>query len=72
MEQEAILRILEDCLEKLEPNQKNAIELFYKGQKTYKDIAINQNSDEKTIKSYLQNGRRNLKICFGQSKNKSL
>ncbi|HTO16542.1 MAG TPA: sigma-70 family RNA polymerase sigma factor [Edaphocola sp.] len=68
MEQETILMKLEACLENLETSQREAIELFYKGQKTYSEIAVIQNADEKSIKSYLQNGRRNLKICFGKSK----
>ncbi len=69
MEQEQILRILESCLEKLQAPQKNCIELFYRGMKTYSEIASLQHLSDKQVKTYLQNGRRNLKICFSQHKN---
>lgn len=69
MEQEQILRILESCLEKLQAPQKACIELFYRGMKTYNEIAGLQNLSDKQVKTYLQNGRRNLKICFSQHKN---
>lgn len=72
MEQEQILRILEHCLEKLQQPQKDCVELFYRGQKTYSEIATLQKISDKQVKTYLQNGRRNLKICFSQHKNTNL
>jgi len=69
MEQEQVLRILESCLSKLQEAQKTCIELFYLHQKTYAEIAAHNQMDDKQVKSYLQNGRRNLKLCFGQHKN---
>jgi RNA polymerase sigma-70 factor (ECF subfamily) len=68
MEQEHVLRILEACLEKLQQPQKNCIELFYRAQKTYAEIANMQQLTDKQVKTFLQNGRRNLKICFGNHK----
>ena len=69
MEQEKVLTILESCLQKLQQAQRACIELFYQGQKPYSEIAKDNNISEKQVKTYLQNGRRNLKICFGQHKN---
>lgn len=69
MEQEQVLKILESCLSKLQEAQKTCIELFYLHQKTYAEIATYQQLDDKQVKSFLQNGRRNLKLCFGQHKN---
>lgn len=72
MEQEQILRVLEHCLDKLQAPQKDCVELFYRGQKTYSEIATLQKISDKQVKTYLQNGRRNLKICFSQHKNTNL
>jgi RNA polymerase sigma-70 factor (ECF subfamily) len=44
--------------------QRVAIELFYFGNKCYSEIAVELKTDEKRVKSLLQNGKRNLKICL--------
>lgn len=69
MEQEKVLTILESCMQKLQQAQKACIELFYQGQKTYSEVAIVNNMTDREVKTHLQNGRRNLKICFSQHKN---
>ena len=40
------------------------IELFYLQGKTYKDIASQHNMQIGKVRSFIQNGRRNLKICM--------
>jgi RNA polymerase sigma-70 factor (ECF subfamily) len=55
---------LKDCIEGLKKEQKQCIELFYFNNKCYLDIAAHLNIDEKKVKSHLQNGKRNLKICL--------
>jgi RNA polymerase sigma-70 factor (ECF subfamily) len=55
---------LSECVERLKDEQKDCIELFYYGNKCYSEIAIILNINEKKVKSYLQNGKRNLKICL--------
>ena len=55
---------LMDCIERLKNEQKECIKQFYFDNKCYNEIAINLGMDEKRVKSYLQNGKRNLKICL--------
>lgn len=60
-------KALEDCIEKLKNEQKNCIKLFYYESKCYQEIAELMRMDEKKVKSHLQNGKRNLKICLENS-----
>lgn len=56
--------LLKSCIEKLKMEQKRCIELFYFDNKCYSEISIIIGTDEKKVKSWLQNGKRNLKICM--------
>ena len=58
------LQKLERCLETLSTEQKKAVELFYLQNKCYKEIAEATGIDWNKIRSFIQNGRRNLKICM--------
>jgi RNA polymerase sigma-70 factor, ECF subfamily len=55
---------LKQCLEKLKKEQKECIELFYYNEKCYQDISDFLNLPLGKVKSYIQNGKRNLKICL--------
>lgn len=55
---------LKKCIEQLKAEQKQCIELFYYQKRCYQEIATELGMDEKKVKSYLQNGKRNLKICL--------
>lgn len=55
---------LKECIEKLHELQRISVELFYFGNKCYREIAEELLTDEKKVKSLLQNGKRNLKICL--------
>lgn len=55
---------LMDCIERLKDEQKECIMQFYFGNRCYNEIAANMKSDEKKVKSNLQNAKRNLKICL--------
>jgi RNA polymerase sigma-70 factor (ECF subfamily) len=55
---------LKKCIEKLKSEQKSCIELFYYQDKCYKEIATELKIEEKKVKSFIQNGKRNLKICL--------
>ena len=57
-------KALKDCIEQLKQEQKECIELFYFQKLCYQEIASKLGLDEKKVKSYLQNGKRNLKICL--------
>ena len=64
MEKEQQLNTMEYCIEQLPGEQKQAIELFYLKEKCYKEIAETTNTDINKVRSFIQNGRRNLKICM--------
>lgn len=64
MEKELRLTNMESCIELLPADQKQAIQLFYLGEKCYKEIAEATNTDINKVRSFIQNGRRNLKICM--------
>lgn len=58
------LTVLEECLEKLPEGQKETVKLFYLEQKCYREVADETGFDMNKVKSYIQNGKRNLKICI--------
>jgi RNA polymerase sigma factor (sigma-70 family) len=55
---------LEQCIEQLVSEQRHCIQLFYLEQKCYKEITGLTNFDLNQVKSFIQNGKRNLKICM--------
>jgi RNA polymerase sigma-70 factor (ECF subfamily) len=55
---------LKECIEELKEEQRTCIELFYYQNKSYREIAQTLEMGEKKVKSYLQNAKRNLKICL--------
>lgn len=61
-EKEKMLTNMEDELEKLPEDQKKCIKLFYLERKTYSDICECTGYSFKEVKSFIQNGKRNLKI----------
>src|SRR5690606_29768351 len=62
--QEEKLQLLEKCIGELNIEQQQCIRLFYLDEKCYKDIVEITGFEMKKVKSYIQNGRRNLKICI--------
>jgi RNA polymerase sigma-70 factor (ECF subfamily) len=64
LEDEANFSKLERCLKGLVKEQEQSVQLFYYEQKCYKDIADITGYDPQMVRSYIQNGRRNLKICM--------
>ncbi len=63
-EKEFRLNRLEGCLETLSPEQKQAVALFYLEEKCYNDIVLQTGLDWNRVRSLIQNGKRNLKICM--------
>lgn len=55
---------MEKCMEGLATEQRTAVNLFYIQEKCYKEIAYQTGFELGKIKSYIQNGKRNLKICL--------
>jgi RNA polymerase sigma-70 factor (ECF subfamily) len=71
LEKEENFQRLEFCLGQLPAEQKNVIELFYLQGKCYNEITELTGLEWNKVRSYIQNGRRNLKICMDQ-KEKSI
>jgi RNA polymerase sigma factor (sigma-70 family) len=61
---ESKLSVMEQCMEKLPQEQKVTVDLFYLQEKCYKEVADITGYDMLKVKSYIQNGKRNLKICI--------
>lgn len=57
---------MEMCIKGLVPNQEQCVRLFYLQEKSYRQISEQLNEDLKKVKSYIQNGKRNIKICLEQ------
>lgn len=55
---------LKACIQKLKNEQRQCIELFYFDNRCYHEISDLLNIDIRKVKSYIQNGKRNLKICL--------
>ena len=55
---------LETCIEQLQMEQKTCVQLFYLEKKSYREIVESTSFEMKKVKSYIQNGKRNLKICI--------
>ena len=66
-EKEWQLQQMSECIGKLATEQKLTIELFYLQQKCYKEITELTGLEWNKVRSLIQNGRRNLKICMDKS-----
>lgn len=55
---------LKKCIDELKDEQKECIKLFYLEECCYQEIADQTNFEIKKVKSFIQNGKRNLKICM--------
>ena len=71
MSKETRLKSLEECIQQLAAQQKESVTLFYLKGKCYKEIATSTGIDVEKIRSFIQNGRRNLKICMDKKENET-
>ncbi len=62
LEKERELTKLETGIQQLNEEQKVCVDLFYLKEKSYKEIVDMTGYSLKDVKSYIQNGKRNLKI----------
>lgn len=60
---------LNNCIQKLPSPQRIAIQKFFFEDKSYADIVDETGYNLKSVKSYIQNGKRNLKICIEKALN---
>ena len=58
------LKALHHCLDRLPEEQRVSICEFFLSEKSYAEIAEQTGYVLKSVKSYIQNGKRNLKLCI--------
>jgi RNA polymerase sigma factor (sigma-70 family) len=58
------LNLMEESLQELNAEQKQCVTLFYLEKKSYQDVAEITGYNLLQVKSYIQNGKRNLKILI--------
>lgn len=63
---------VENAVQLLGEEQRTCIHLFFYENKSYKDIAEKTGYTEKQVKSYLQNGKRNLRIMLEKEMKKHI
>ena len=68
LEKEENFKQLDFCLGQLNPEQRQVLELFYLQNKCYKEIVDQTGIEWNAVRSFIQNGKRNLKICMDQQK----
>lgn len=68
IELEKDLHALEDCIEELKAEQRECVKLFFLEKKSYQQVYDQTGLEIKKVKSHIQNGKRNLKMCL-ESKN---
>ena len=64
MEKEVRLDRLAGCIQTLSLDQKTVVSLFYLENKCYKEIEAITGHDWNKVRSLIQNGRRNLRLCM--------
>jgi RNA polymerase sigma-70 factor (ECF subfamily) len=70
LEKEENFQRLEYCLTTLPEDQRKAVQLFYMEGKCYNEIVELMGQEWNQVRSYIQNGRRNLKICMEKKESK--
>lgn len=70
VEKEEMLNRLHENILKLKPEQQSCINYFYLQKKSYAEIAALTGFSISQVKSYLQNGKRNLELMMNGNKNK--
>ena len=63
-DKEKQLALMEFAIKKLKEEQKKCIEFFYLQEKSYEEVAQLTGYTMKEVKSYIQNGKRNLRIIM--------
>jgi RNA polymerase sigma factor (sigma-70 family) len=64
LDKEENFKKLEYCLSTLSEDQQKAVKLFYVEGKCYNEIVELMGQEWNQVRSFIQNGRRNLKICM--------
>jgi RNA polymerase sigma factor (sigma-70 family) len=64
LEKDRQLDLMTDCLNELSKEQKQCVTLFYLEKRSYNEIADVTGYTLMQVKSYIQNGKRNLKLLM--------
>lgn len=59
-----VLDLMKEALKELNPGQKHCVTLFYLDKKSYLEISESTGYSMLQVKSYIQNGKRNLKTMI--------
>lgn len=68
-EKDKKLQLMDDALKELSIEQKSCLTLFYLEKKSYQEIVVQTGYSMLKVKSYIQNGKRNLKILLDKKLN---
>ena len=63
-EKDRLLDKMSEALKQLNAGQQQCLTLFYLEKKSYADIAASTGYDMMQVKSYIQNGKRNLRLLM--------
>lgn len=66
LEKEENFKKLEECMKTLPGEQQQTVKLFYLESKCYNEIAEITGFEWNKVRSYIQNGKRNLKNCMDE------
>ncbi len=69
LEKEENFKHMHYCIGQLQSEQKAVLELFYLNGKCYNEIVSQTGIEWNKVRSFIQNGRRNLKICMEKQMN---
>jgi RNA polymerase sigma factor (sigma-70 family) len=58
---------LEKCIGELAEEQQRCVQLFYLQEKCYRDVSLETGYELGQVKSFIQNGKRNLKLCMDRN-----
>lgn len=58
------LELMQDALKELNPEQQQCVTLFYLEKKSYQQVSSETGYNLLQVKSYIQNGKRNLKLLI--------
>ena len=64
LQDEHTMELMEQSLKELNPEQQQCVTLFYLKKKSYQEISDTTGYNMLQVKSYIQNGKRNLKLLI--------
>jgi RNA polymerase sigma factor (sigma-70 family) len=64
LQDDQAIELMEEALRELSPEQRQCVTLFYLQKKSYQEISEETRFTMMQVKSYIQNGKRNLKLMI--------